>query len=575
MQKSVVVHLIHGTWGRGLSLHLFEGLRGYWLTRLICKWVKLPGNSNIVWTDSNSRFRIGVNRFLKRFEPSLVSQCEFKTFEWSGSNSFRARQLAATEFRDYWRREIAENPTAKHLIVAHSHGGMVAVEALSEEQKSTSKLAAPAGLLTMATPFLSMEAEVANDLSIIGFETLPRWLLGFHVVLWSTLLVGDYHNLASWIAAVSLDLLIALFLVPRLFKTKRTTPLIIARIVGELLYFGLAFAAAWFALSGIISTIPIVHPAASYFAAIEIYGRFILATTAALVTFGFLVLARAANAHHTESDEMILRDTVLATVVLLSTVLVSSVSFWAFVSTDPVINTLAAVLLLLPLGVLFLGGDRSSNQSTPGRRILSVSRLAATNKKIPMLTYPLRSLRLAGDEATLAIASSQLVKGAISALASLITSVSKIKRLSVSGWLLVAGLFAASLMAGYSVAIAENLAETWAVVAVAVVAGLYGGAMLIFMATLTTIGLLILGYFLSASIMALAVGPEVVTLVPLVRVDCESLPRCANPEMCQLVIEWRMPKNGKHIGLRHALYDLRSIQCRVAQWIISHAAVTF
>ena len=97
----------------------------------------------------------------------------FERFLWSGSNSFSARKKAAQELRWYlaaWRRAF---PGVQHLILAHSHGGTVAVTAvhtpdkLAEQPagrgceplprvKAVDRTELADGMMTLGTPFVRL-----------------------------------------------------------------------------------------------------------------------------------------------------------------------------------------------------------------------------------------------------------------------------------------------------------------------------------------------------------------------------------------------------------------------------------
>jgi hypothetical protein len=75
--------------------------------------------------------------------------CEFR---WNGKNSHRERIRASWALLEHLQREIAANPDAKHVILAHSHGGTVAVNALARSGDSLPR-GAISQLICMATPF--------------------------------------------------------------------------------------------------------------------------------------------------------------------------------------------------------------------------------------------------------------------------------------------------------------------------------------------------------------------------------------------------------------------------------------
>lgn len=111
---SVVITLVHGTWGR-----------------------------HSAWTSQSSR----LSECLKK---CIADEVFLRRFEWSGRNSPSARLNAAEKLRKDLRRAIDEYPAAKQFIIAHSHGGNVALYAL----RDGNLLANISGLVCLSTPFL-------------------------------------------------------------------------------------------------------------------------------------------------------------------------------------------------------------------------------------------------------------------------------------------------------------------------------------------------------------------------------------------------------------------------------------
>lgn len=68
-------------------------------------------------------------------------------FSWSGKNSHRARDRATGELVAHLESQIEAAPNARQWIVAHSHGGNVALRTMVAVDKSVSTI-------TLATPFI-------------------------------------------------------------------------------------------------------------------------------------------------------------------------------------------------------------------------------------------------------------------------------------------------------------------------------------------------------------------------------------------------------------------------------------
>lgn len=114
-QMPLVVTLIHGTWAR-----------------------------NAPWTQDGSALR-------QALAAAFGNDTVFRPFNWSGDNAFSARAAAAAELNDFLLAGMTERPTATHVVVAHSHGGNVALEALRDFDHA----ARVAAVVCLATPFIS------------------------------------------------------------------------------------------------------------------------------------------------------------------------------------------------------------------------------------------------------------------------------------------------------------------------------------------------------------------------------------------------------------------------------------
>ena len=160
--RTCVVTLVHGTWGRGVI------------------WP----SGDAPWTTDQSPL---CNALKARFESGLV----FRRYRWSGGNSHTARFTAAEGLRRCLHRGLKEYPDATHIVVAHSHGGNVALLALAENDLRERI----AGVACLATPFISArKRDIGSDsvwtfagailvLVVAIVAILDRWL----PVRWSDL----------------------------------------------------------------------------------------------------------------------------------------------------------------------------------------------------------------------------------------------------------------------------------------------------------------------------------------------------------------------------------------------------
>jgi hypothetical protein len=157
-QMPFVITLVHGTWAQDAE-----------------------------WTKEGSPLRTAIqSRFRDRVE--------FRTFYWSGGNSFAARLVAASTLRAFIRDGIDRFPNARHSVVAHSHGGNVVLLAV-EDEMIRSKLSS---LVTLATPFIQVSIRNFGKFIEDNLSAL-RWTAAMVVtalIFWVVPLLRSYANSA-------------------------------------------------------------------------------------------------------------------------------------------------------------------------------------------------------------------------------------------------------------------------------------------------------------------------------------------------------------------------------------------
>lgn len=121
-----VVTLVHGTFARGTN-----------------------------WTQAGSTLRNALSRALAGQTDLSSSEIVFDTFEWSGRNTHRARIRAGYELADHVRALRTRYPDCRHFIVAHSHGGNIALLAHQHLANEAHAL----GIATLGTPFVFARLE--------------------------------------------------------------------------------------------------------------------------------------------------------------------------------------------------------------------------------------------------------------------------------------------------------------------------------------------------------------------------------------------------------------------------------
>lgn len=78
----------------------------------------------------------------------------FKPFGWSGRNTFAARLKAAQLLHTQLQTQLEQYPGCKHVVIGHSHGGSIALEAVFQSALKDSMEA----VICLSTPFLRMRA---------------------------------------------------------------------------------------------------------------------------------------------------------------------------------------------------------------------------------------------------------------------------------------------------------------------------------------------------------------------------------------------------------------------------------
>jgi len=80
-------------------------------------------------------------------------------FYWSGKNSYRDRKLASVCLRKQLLAHFSAEPDVCHYVVAHSHGGNVALRAVNN---SMLLARAVKGIVSIATPFIVLKPSIAS-----------------------------------------------------------------------------------------------------------------------------------------------------------------------------------------------------------------------------------------------------------------------------------------------------------------------------------------------------------------------------------------------------------------------------
>jgi hypothetical protein len=172
--------LVHGTWGRG-----FDPEKN--------AQAKAESNpANHLWFESESKFRVALDSGLAGVAPAT----NFSAFLWSGANSIEERLRATDRLAKVIDESVAGSQEASHFIIAHSHGGNVALDA----RQAMSGNAHCVHIITMATPFLSIKQRKTR----IADRLFPIFISLSIIALLSIYTMGANANNADYIFYVGI-----------------------------------------------------------------------------------------------------------------------------------------------------------------------------------------------------------------------------------------------------------------------------------------------------------------------------------------------------------------------------------
>jgi hypothetical protein len=98
-------------------------------------------------------------------------------FKWSGRNTHKARIKAGHELANHIRELRESYPYCSHFIVAHSHGGNIALFAHKHLPENLQAL----GIATLGTPFL--HAKLKDNLEKMTLQSLEQEVMGERDIL--------------------------------------------------------------------------------------------------------------------------------------------------------------------------------------------------------------------------------------------------------------------------------------------------------------------------------------------------------------------------------------------------------
>jgi hypothetical protein len=138
VRHQLLLTLVHGTWGRGF----FPRQRAK--------------SRRPFWFEDGSPFLARLSAELGDIPHKITPLL------WSGANSIFVRDKTARALADHLAAEHAPHPKTTQLIIAHSHGGNIALRALHHlrQRRDASQLSETEGskpfVVTLATPFIEI-----------------------------------------------------------------------------------------------------------------------------------------------------------------------------------------------------------------------------------------------------------------------------------------------------------------------------------------------------------------------------------------------------------------------------------
>jgi pimeloyl-ACP methyl ester carboxylesterase len=170
----ITVHLVHGTWANG--------------------WLK----SKKPWFEPGAQI-------YEQLRKQIPNDVRIRTFDWSGRNSISSRDEAADLLYSELNNSIRQQPHMRHVIVAHSHGGTVAANALTRFDQDSPQLAQVKALICLATPFAYLVGVSKRQFMMALLATASV----AHAVCW-WLLLAVFQNIPGALGSVGFAALVAL-----------------------------------------------------------------------------------------------------------------------------------------------------------------------------------------------------------------------------------------------------------------------------------------------------------------------------------------------------------------------------
>jgi hypothetical protein len=178
VRHQLLITLVHGTWPRGFFPRLFQFKQ--WVRGLMGR--RQPWEPPPFWFEEGSPFLARLSTELHDIPHKITPLL------WTGENSIRIRDETAQALAKQLSAEHAEHPQATQLVIAHSHGGNIALHALHHLQKRDASQLCGADVanplvVTLATPFIEVHhADFGAEptwvrAAVVMALWIPSWVL--------------------------------------------------------------------------------------------------------------------------------------------------------------------------------------------------------------------------------------------------------------------------------------------------------------------------------------------------------------------------------------------------------------
>lgn len=157
------------------------------LTRLLSWRPRHRAEDTPAWVFSDSPLCAALAK-------DLPGEVVLSVFGWWGANSVHGRWRAAADLRRHLEEQMARYPAARHFVIAHSHGGNVALHAVQSDVIKQHL----AGVVCLSTPFIVVVDRAGWLTPIYVAHLYLAGVLGASALAAVWLRTGNLTSLLHW-----------------------------------------------------------------------------------------------------------------------------------------------------------------------------------------------------------------------------------------------------------------------------------------------------------------------------------------------------------------------------------------